>query len=372
MAEDTDTITLRRPDDWHVHLRDGAMLAQVLPYTARQFERAIVMPNLLPPVTTVAAARAYRERILAALGPHPNPPPYAEEGAKVTPPTRAGKSRGGGFIPLMTCYLTDTSDPEEIARGYAEGVFAAVKLYPAHATTNSAHGVTDLDRVRPVFERMAAIGMPLLLHGEVTDPEIDIFDREAVFIDRVLDPLRRRLPELRIVLEHITTEEAAQYVAAAGANLAATITAHHLVINRNALFAGGIRPHLYCLPIAKREKHRLALRRAAVSGDPHFFLGTDSAPHMVAAKEAACGCAGIFTAPCALEIYAEIFEEEGALDRIEAFASLNGPEFYRLPPNEPRIALRREPVTVLERVGQGDDAVVPFRAGETLRWRLLA
>ncbi len=263
----------------------------------------------------------------------------------------------------MTCYLTDTTNPDEVARGYDEGVFAAVKLYPAHATTNSAFGVTNVDRVLPVLERMAGFGMPLLVHGEVTDPEVDVFDREAVFIDRVLDPLRRRLPELRIVLEHITTEEAAQYVAASGPNLAATITAHHLVINRNAIFAGGIRPHLYCLPIAKREKHRLALRRAAVSGDPHFFLGTDSAPHAAPTKETACGCAGIFTAPCALEIYAEVFEEEGALDRFEAFASLNGPQFYRLPPNEIRVTLKREPFPVPECIGAGEscDRPVPQR-----------
>ena len=249
-------------------------------------------------------------------------------------------------------------------------MFTAVKLYPAHATTNSAFGVTDIDRVAPVLERMAELGMPLLIHGEVTDPEVDVFDREAVFIDRVLDPLRRRLPELRIVLEHITTEEAVDYVASGGPNLAATITAHHLVINRNAIFAGGIRPHLYCLPIAKREKHRRALRRAATSGNEKFFLGTDSAPHAVSTKETACGCAGIFTAPCALEIYTEVFEEEAALDRLEAFASLNGPKFYRLPPNEARITLRREPWVVPERIGDGDNAVVPFRAGETLRWRL--
>jgi dihydroorotase len=358
MSDSTDIITLHRPDDWHVHLRDGAMLAAVLPFTARQFARAVVMPNLVPPVTDIAAARAYRERILTPLRSHPDPPPLAGEGI------------GGGFTPLMTCYLTDTTDPDEVTRGYEEGVFAAVKLYPAHATTNSAFGVTNLDRVLPVLERMAGFGIPLLVHGEVTDPGVDVFDREAVFIDRVLDPLRRRIPELRIVLEHITTEEAAQYVASAGANLAATITAHHLVINRNAIFAGGIRPHLYCLPIAKREKHRLALRRAAVSGDPHFFLGTDSAPHAAPTKETACGCAGIFTAPCALEIYAEVFEEEGALDHLEAFASLNGPRFYRLPPNETRITLRRELFSVPERIGAGDSAVVPFRAGETLRWRI--
>src|SRR5208282_2623914 len=346
MAISADTLTLRRPDDWHVHLRDDAMLATVAPFTARQFGRAIVMPNLVPPVTEVAAARAYRERILAAL------------------PVDAA------FIPLMTCYLTDTTDPQEVARGYEEGVFAAVKLYPAHATTHSAHGVTDIGRVMPVLERMAATGMPLLIHGEATDPAIDIFDREAVFIERVLDPLRRRLPELRIVLEHVTTEEAVAYIDAGGPNLAATITAHHLIINRNAIFAGGIRPHLYCLPIAKREKHRRALRQAATSGNPRFFLGTDSAPHALSTKETACGCAGIFTAPCALEIYAEVFEEEAALDRLEAFASLNGPQFYRLPPNDARITLRREPFVVPQLIGEGDNAVVPFRAGETLRWRL--
>jgi dihydroorotase len=342
----TDMITLRRPDDWHVHFRDGAMLRQVVPWTARQFSRAIVMPNLVPPVTTVAAARDYRGRIVAAL------------------------PEGTGFTPLMTCYLIDGADPAEIARGYREGVFAAVKLYPAHATTHSAHGVTDIDRVMPALERMAAIGMPLLIHGEVTDPEVDIFDREAVFIERVLDRLRRLMPELRVVLEHVTTAEAVAYVEAGGPNIAATITAHHLVINRNAIFAGGIRPHLYCLPIAKREKHRRALRRAATSGNPAFFLGTDSAPHAIPTKETACGCAGIFTAPAALEIYAEIFEEEGALDSFEAFASLNGPAFYRLPVNETRITLRRESWTVPKRVGDGALAVMPFRAGETLRWRV--
>jgi dihydroorotase len=342
----TDTITLRQPDDWHVHFRDGAMLRQVGPLTARQFARAVVMPNLVPPVTTIAAARAYRDRILAAL------------------------PRGADFTPLMTCYLTDTSDPQEVARGHEEGVFTAVKLYPAHATTHSAHGVTDIDRVMPVLERMAAIGMPLLVHGEVTDPEIDIFDREAVFIDRVLAPLRRRLPELRVVLEHVTTEEAVAYVEGGGPNLAATITAHHLIISRNALFQGGIRPHLYCLPIAKREKHRRALCQAATSGHPAFFLGTDSAPHAIPTKETACGCAGIFTAASALELYAELFEEGRALDRFEAFASLNGPAFYRLPVNEARVTMRREQWTIPERIGEGELAVMPFRAGETLRWRL--
>ena len=347
MATAADTLTLRRPDDWHVHLRDSAMLARVAPCTARQFARAIVMPNLLPPVTTVAGARAYRDRILAALPP------------------------GTRFTPLMTCYLTDATDPEEVARGHAEEVFAAVKLYPARATTNSAFGVTDYARIMPVLERMAEIGMPLLVHGEVAEPEVDVFDREAVFIDRVLDPLRRQLPELRIVLEHVTTAEAVDYVGAGGAHLAATITAHHLIIKRNAIFAGGIRPHLYCLPIAKREKHRLALRRAATSGDRHFFLGTDSAPHAVPTKETACGCAGIFTAPAALELYAEVFEEESAFDRLEAFASLNGPAFYRLPPNEDRVSLRRQPLLVPERIGEGDNAVVPFRAGEKLSWEIV-
>jgi dihydroorotase len=341
------TLGLLRPDDWHVHLRDGAMLKVVLPFTARRFARAIIMPNLLPPVTTARAAAAYRARILEALPP------------------------GSDFTPLMTCYLTEATDRDEVARGYAEGVFAAVKLYPARATTNAEFGVADLDRVAAVLERLARIGMPLLVHGEVADPEVDLFDREAVFIDRVLDPWRRRLPELRIVLEHITTEEAVQYVAAGGANLAATITAHHLVINRNAIFAGGVRPHLYCLPIAKREKHRQVLRRAATSGDPHFFLGTDSAPHPVAMKETARGCAGIFTAAGALEIYAEVFEEEGALDRLEAFAALNGPAFYRLPANQTGVMLRREAFAVPQRVGAGADWVLPFRAGETLRWRLL-
>src|ERR1700732_2727739 len=357
MAAIPDTFRIRRPNDCHVHFRDGAVLRTVLPLTARQFGRAIVMPNLVPPVTDVLAARAYRERIVAALPPSFPPPP-------------AGEGQGGGFTPLMTCYLTDTSDRAEVARGYTEGVFAAVKLYPAHATTHSAHGVTDIDRVMPVFERMAAIGMPLLIHGEATDPEIDIFDREAVFIERVLDPLRRRLPELRMILEHVTTEDAVAYVAAGGANLAATITAHHLIINRNALFVGGIRPHLYCLPIAKRERHRRALRRAATSGNPAFFLGTDSAPHAIPTQETACGCVGVFTAASALELYAEVFEEEGALDRFEAFASLNGPAFYRLPVNERRITLRREPWTVPERIGEGELAVAPFRAGESLRGRL--
>ena len=347
MNDPRNLVIIRRPDDWHVHLRDGAMMATVLPYTARQFARAIVMPNLVPPVTTIASALAYRQRIMAAL------------------------PAGADFTPLMTAYLTDGTDPDEIQRGHREGAFTAVKLYPAHATTNSAHGVTDLGRVMPVLERMAKIGMPLLIHGEATDPAVDVFDREAVFIDKTLDPLRGRLSELRVVLEHITTAEAVQYVEGGGPNLAATITAHHLMINRNAIFQGGIRPHLYCLPIAKREKHRLALRRAATSGSAKFFLGTDSAPHAIPTKETACGCAGIFTAASAVELYAQVFDEEGALDKFEAFASLNGPEFYRLPPNETRVTLRGEACLVPDHVGQGELAVSPFRAGETLGWRLV-
>jgi len=342
----TDSLTLRRPDDWHLHLRDGAMMAAVLPSTARQFARAIVMPNLVPPVTTVAAAEAYRARILKAL------------------------PAGAAFTPLMTAYLSDDSDPREIERGHSAGVFTAAKLYPAHATTHSAHGVTDIGKIAPVLERMAGIGMPLLVHGEVTDPAVDVFDREAVFIERVLKPLTQRLPALKIVLEHITTREAADFVAGAGRNLAATITAHHLVINRNALFAGGLRPHMYCLPVAKRETHRLALRRAAVSGNAKFFLGTDSAPHPVHDKERDCGCAGIFSAPVALEIYAQVFDEENALDRLEAFASLNGARFYGLKPNEDRITLQRRPWTMPIEVATAAGPVRPFRAGETLLWQL--
>src|SRR5437868_2794303 len=338
MLDDIVTITLRRPDDWHVHLRDGDMLALVVPFTARQFARAIVMPNLVPPVTSVAAARAYRRRILAAL------------------------PAGVAFTPLMTCYLTDTTDPQELARGWEEGIFAAVKLYPAHATTNSASGVTDYDRIIPVLERMAALGMPLLIHGEATDPEVDVFDREAVFIERVLAPLISRIPALKVVLEHMTTKDAVDFVSAAGPNVAATITAHHLIINRNAIFQGGLRPHMYCLPIAKREQHRLALRRAAVSGGPKFFLGTDTAPHSAKDKEADCGCAGIFTAPAALELYAQVFAEEGALDRLEAFASINGPRFYGLPPNEERVSLVNRPWRIPAEVWAGDVVVKPFLA----------
>jgi dihydroorotase len=342
----TDTISLRRPDDWHVHLRDGALLEAVLPFTARAFARAIIMPNLVPPVTTMAAAEAYRRRILAALPP------------------------GLAFTPLMTAYLTDDSDPDEIERGRRAGLFTAVKLYPAHATTNSAAGVTDIAKTYRVLERMAALGMPLLVHGEVTDPAIDVFDREAVFIDRVLAPLMRRLPELKIVLEHITTSEAVAFVESAGAHLAATITPHHLIINRNALFAGGLRPHMYCLPVAKREPHRLALRRAATSGSAKFFLGTDTAPHRIADKESDCGCAGIFAAPAALELYAGVFAEEEALDRFEAFASLNGPRFYGLPANDQRITLARRPWRAPQTVPTAAGPLRPFLAGEEIAWQL--
>lgn len=343
----TAQITIRRPDDWHVHLRDGTMLEAIAGYTARQFARAIVMPNLTPPVVSVAAAEAYRDRILAAL------------------------PQGADFTPLMTCYLTDGADPAEIEKGFEQGVFAACKLYPAHATTNSAHGVTDIRKLTVVLETMQRIGMPLLIHGEVTDRDIDIFDREAVFIERILTPLVRDFPALKIVLEHITTAESAEFVADSGPQIGATITPQHLIINRNAIFDGGIRPHAYCLPVAKRERHRLAVRKAAVSGSPKFFLGTDSAPHGVDRKESACGCAGIFNAPFALESYAQVFEEEGVLDRLEGFASEHGPNFYGLPLNEGTVTLKREETIVPDVVGQGDIRVVPFHAGETLRWRFV-
>jgi dihydroorotase len=344
-------LSLRRPDDWHVHLRDGALLQAVLPSTAAQFARAIVMPNLSPPITTVAAALAYRQRILAAL------------------------PDGSGFTPLLTAYLTDTIDPAELERGFGAGVFTACKLYPANATTNSAAGVSDLAKLSAVFETLERIGMPLLIHGEVTDAEIDIFDREAVFIERHLQPLLRRHPGLKVVLEHITTAEAAAFVAASDFKLAATITPHHLHINRNAMFRGGLRPDFFCLPVAKREQHRLALRAAAISGNPRFFLGTDSAPHPRHAKEAACGCAGIFNAPYAIESYALAFEQEGALDRLEAFASEFGPRFYGLPLNEDRLTLVREAQLVPSRLHLNDAAgqavdLVPFHAGELLPWRL--
>ncbi|MFN9660355.1 MAG: dihydroorotase [Cyanobacteriota bacterium] len=346
------TLELRRPDDWHVHLRDGPMLQAVVGATARVFARAIVMPNLTPPITSVEDGRAYRSRILAAL------------------------PDGCRFIPLLTHYLQDSSDPQEIERGFTQGVFTACKLYPAHATTNAAAGVKELASLTPVLETMERIGMPLLLHGEVTDPAVDIFDREAVFIERHLHPLLLRHPGLKVVFEHITTAEAVAFVRQCAPQLAATITPHHLHINRNALFAGGLRPDAYCLPVAKREKHRLALRQAATSGEPCFFLGTDSAPHARSAKEAACGCAGIFNAPFALESYALTLDQEGALEHLEAFASLHGPRFYGLPANEERITLRRDDQLVPSRLHLNDAAgraveLVPFHAGELLPWRLV-
>ena len=345
----TTTLEIRRPDDWHLHLRDGATLAGVLPASAHAFARAIVMPNLVPPVVTGAQAAAYRDRIRAAL----------PEGAR--------------FTPLMTLYLTEETDPEDVVRAHAEGLVTAVKLYPAGATTNSASGVRDFGRVRGVLERMAEAGVPLCVHGEVTDPDIDIFDREAVFIERVLDPMRRATPGLRVVMEHVTTADAVTYVKSAERDLGATITVHHLVINRNDLLAGGIRPHYYCLPVAKRETHRQALREAAVSGDPRFFLGTDSAPHVDAAKETACGCAGIFTAPVALPVLAEVFEAEGALDRLEGFTSRHGPAFYGLPVNDETVTLEKGPGTAPPaRVETGNGPVTVFDPGFPLHWRLCA
>ncbi|WP_422358345.1 dihydroorotase [Qipengyuania flava] len=341
-----ESLTIRRPDDWHLHFRDGETMRAVVPQTARQFARAIVMPNLAPPVTTTALAAAYRNRIVAAV------------------------PEGVAFTPLMTAYLTDESDADDLAAGHADGVLTAAKLYPAGATTNSAHGVTDVANIMGVLERMAEIGMPLCVHGEVTTPDIDIFDREAVFIDRILQPLVDRLPTLRVIFEHITTMQAVSFVESAGPNVAATITPQHLHINRNDILVGGIRPHMYCLPVAKREQHRLALRGAATSGSSKYFLGTDSAPHHRHAKESDCGCAGIFNAPFALESYVQVFEDEDALDRFEAFASLNGPAFYGLAPNEERITLEKAPVEVPQEVDGGEARIVPFHAGETLSWRL--
>ncbi|MDZ7711438.1 MAG: dihydroorotase [Roseovarius sp.] len=340
-------LTLRRPDDWHLHLRDGAMLRAVLPESARHFARAIIMPNLVPPVVTSDDARAYRDRIMAAL------------------------PEGMDFTPLMTLYLTEETDPEDVAAAHAEGLIAAVKLYPAGATTNSASGVRDFDKVRPVLGRMARIGLPLCVHGEVTDPEVDIFDREAVFIDRVLDPIRRATPGLRVVMEHVTTRDAVDYVTSQTHDLAATITTHHLVINRNHILVGGIKPHYYCLPVAKREEHRLALREAATSGDARFFLGTDSAPHTDPNKESGCGCAGCFTATNTLSILAHVFEEEGALDRLEGFTSLHGPAFYGLPPNEARITLTKgDPVPCPSKIATDDGPVTVFDPGFALHWRV--
>jgi dihydroorotase len=342
------TITIRRPDDWHLHLRDGDVLEAVLPATSAHFARAIIMPNLVPPVVTTAQARDYRNRIMNAL------------------------PQGHDFAPLMTLYLTESTDPADVDAGFRDRLVTAVKLYPAGATTNSESGVRDLTKAYPVLERMAAIGMPLCVHGEVTDPAIDIFDREAVFIERVLDPLRRRLPELRGVMEHITTEDGVAYARSGGDNLGATITTHHLIINRNAILAGGIRPHYYCLPVAKREKHRLALREAAASGEKRFFLGTDSAPHLDPLKECACGCAGIFSAPVTLACLAHVFEAENALPRLEAFTSLNGPAFYRLPPNETRIRLTRHdaPVSFPKSVETGDRPITVFDPMFPIHWNV--
>jgi len=347
------TLTLTRPDDWHLHLRDGVALGAVVAATARQFARAIVMPNLKPPVTTTEQARAYRDRILDAL----------RRAAPDEPACQA-------FEPLMTLYLTDATSPDEIRRAAASRTVHAVKLYPAGATTHSEAGVTGINKVHRALEAMQACGMPLLIHGEVTDPAVDVFDREAVFIDTVLEPLRRDFPQLRIVFEHITTQEAAHYVAQSSGPIGATITAHHLLYERNALFKGGMRPHWYCLPILKRETHRRALLEAATSGNPRFFLGTDSAPHAQHLKEHACGCAGCYTAPHAMELYAAAFESVGRLDRLEGFASLHGPDFYRLPRNTDTVTLHRETWTIPESLPFGDEAIVPLAAGESLAWRL--
>ena len=341
----TQSLTLRRPDDMHLHLRDGAMLHAVLPETARHFARAIIMPNLVPPVVTANDAARYRDRILAAL------------------------PKGMSFTPLMTLYLTEATDPADVAAAHASGLIKAVKLYPAGATTNSQSGVKNFDAVRGVLEKMAEIGLPLCVHGEVTDPAVDIFDREAVFIDKVLDPLRRATPGLSVVMEHITTEEGVAYATAGDDTLAATITTHHLIINRNHILAGGIRPHYYCLPVAKREKHRLALRRAATSGEARFFLGTDSAPHADPLKEHACGCAGCFTATNTLSILAQVFEEEAALERLEAFTSLHGAAFYRLPVSEAHITLTKgAPVTYPAKIATDVGPVTVFDPGFPLLW----
>ena len=341
-------LTIRRPDDWHLHLRDGAMLEGVIGYTSAHFARAIIMPNLVPPVVTVADAQVYRARITAAL------------------------PKGHSFEPLMTLYLTAATDPSDVAAGFADGKVAAVKLYPAGATTNSQSGVRDIEKVYPVLERMAEIGMPLCVHGEVTDSSVDIFDREAVFIERVLAPLRERLPGLRVVMEHVTTRDGIDYVMSQDRDMGATITTHHLIINRNAILAGGIRPHYYCLPVAKREEHRLALRKAATSGDRRFFLGTDSAPHVDPLKECACGCAGIFSSINTMVCLAHVFEEEGALDRLEAFASLNGPAFYGLAPNEERMTLIRqdEPVAFPGKIETGAGPVTVFDPMFPIHWNV--
>ncbi|HRF62586.1 MAG TPA: dihydroorotase [Candidatus Competibacter sp.] len=346
MKSAMDTLTLTHPDDWHLHLRDGDAMRAVLPHSARQFARAIIMPNLRPPVTTTEQALAYRARILDAI------------------------PAGSTFQPLMTLYLTDNTSPTEIVRAKDSNQVVACKLYPAGATTNSDSGVTDVRNIYSVLEMMQAHGLPLLVHGEVTDPEVDVFDREAVFIERVLMPTIRDFPALKVVLEHITTQDAVEYVRAAPATIAATITAHHLLYNRNAIFQGGIQPHYYCLPILKREHHRQALIRAATSGDPKYFLGTDSAPHPRQGKETVCGCAGCYTAHAALELYTEAFESAGALDKLEAFASFHGPDFYGLPRNTKTLTLLRQPTSVPDRFPFGTDTLIPLRAGETVRWRL--
>ena len=341
-----DKIMIRRPDDFHVHLRDGAMLKAVLPFTASQFARGVVMPNLVPPVTTVAAAIAYRERILAV------------------------RPDDSDFEPLMTCYLTDATAPDEIEKGFRDRVWVAAKLYPAGATTNAHYGVTDIPALAPVFERMADIGMPVLIHGESTDPAVDIFDREAVFMEQSLLPLVNRHPGLKVVIEHVTTAETADIVRAHASRAAGTITPHHLVINRTSLFQGGLRPHLYCLPVAKRERHRLALRKAATSGETCFFIGTDTAPHRRTAKEAECCSAGVFGGATALQTYVQVFDEERALDRFEAFASLNGARFYGLEPNRGTIALERRESPVMAAVAVEDTEVVVFQGGQTLPWSI--
>lgn len=344
------SLTIRKPDDWHLHLRDGSVLEAVLPHTSAHFRRAIIMPNLVPPVVTTADAKAYRQRIMAAL------------------------PAGDDFTPLMTLYLTEGTDPDDVEAGFRDGEITAVKLYPAGATTNSHGGVRDITKVYPVLERMAEIGLPLCVHGEVVDPKIDIFDREAVFIETVLDPLRRRIPELRIVMEHVTTREGVDYARSQASNTAATITTHHLIINRNALLAGAIRPHYYCLPVAKRETHRLALREAATSGDPRFFLGTDSAPHLDPLKECACGCAGIFSSLNTMSCLAEVFEQEKALDKLEGFASLHGPAFYRLPVNEGSMTLQRgeEPVKFPAKIDTGAGPITVFDPMMPLHWNVVA
>ncbi len=342
-------LTITQPDDWHLHLRDGAMLKAVLPETTRHFARAIIMPNLVPPVVTGIDAQSYLDRIIAA---RPN---------------------GSDFQPLMTLYLTETTDPEDVAKAYASGLITAVKLYPAGATTNSASGVTDIEKVMPVLERMAEIGLPLCTHGEVTTDEVDIFDREAVFIETVLDPLRQRLPELKVIMEHVTTRDGIDYIGASEKNLAGTITTHHLIINRNHILVGGIRPHYYCLPVAKREVHRQALRKAATSGDPRYFLGTDSAPHIDPLKESACGCAGCFTATNTMSCLAHVFEEEDALETLEAFTSLNGPRYYGLAPNKGKITLEKqaEAVSYPSKIETGEGPLTVFEPGFDLFWRVV-